>query len=66
MRLVPLALYRLRRLWKVTQAQDLIEYALLAAFVTAAAGAVMPGVASILSTVMSKVGSVLVKAALPG
>jgi len=49
---------RLRAL-KDTRAQDLIEYALMAGFVAVAAGAVMPGVASSISTIFSKVGSVL-------
>ena len=44
---------------KDTSAQDLIEYALMAGFVAVAAGAVMPGVASSISTIFSKVGSVL-------
>jgi pilus assembly protein Flp/PilA len=39
--------------------QDLIEYALMAGFVAVAAGAVMPGVASSISAIFSKVGSVL-------
>jgi len=42
-----------------THGQDLIEYALMAGFVAVAAGAVMPGVASSISTIFSKVGSVL-------
>lgn len=44
---------------KGTRAQDLIEYALMAGFVAVAAGAVMPGVASSISTIFSKVSSVL-------
>ena len=44
---------------KDTRAQDLIEYTLMAGFVAVAAGAVMPGVASSISTIFSKVGSVL-------
>ena len=44
---------------KDTRAQDLIEYALMAGFVAVAAGAVMPGVASSISTIFSKVASVL-------
>ena len=44
---------------KNTRGQDLIEYALMAGFVAVAAGAVMPGVASSISTIFSKVGSVL-------
>lgn len=42
--------------------QDLIEYALMAGFVAVAAGAVMPGVATSLSQIFSKVGSVLSQA----
>ncbi len=51
----------LRRLKALTgtRAQDLIEYALMAGFVAVAAGAVMPGVASSISTIFSKVSSVL-------
>ena len=44
---------------KDTCGQDLIEYALMAGFVAVAAGAVMPGVASSISTIFSNVGSVL-------
>ena len=47
---------------KDTRGQDLIEYALMAGFVAVAAGAVMPGVASSISTIFSKVGSVLLLA----
>lgn len=43
--------------------QDLIEYALMAGFVAVAAGAIMPGVASSISTIFSKVASVLEAAA---
>ena len=55
-------------LWKVqifkdTHGQDLIEYALMAGFVAVAAGAIMPGVATSISTIFSKVGSVLTTAA---
>ena len=42
-----------------TSGQDLIEYALMAGFVAVAAGAIMPGVASSISTIFSKVGSVM-------
>lgn len=42
------------RVWKNVQAQDLIEYALIAGLVALAAGAVMPGVAVNLSTIHSK------------
>jgi pilus assembly protein Flp/PilA len=44
---------------KDTRGQDLIEYALMAGFVAVAAGAAMPGVASGISTIFSKVSSVL-------
>ena len=46
--------------------QDLIEYALMAGFVAVAAGAVMPGVASSISTIFSKVGSVMAIASTQG
>jgi len=58
-------LWRLR-IVKETKGQDLIEYALMAGFVAVAAGALMPGVASSISTVFSKVGSVMAAAAQPG
>ena len=49
-----------------TSGQDLIEYALMAGFVAVAAGAIMPGVASSVSTIFSKVGSVLKVASTQG
>jgi pilus assembly protein Flp/PilA len=51
-------IWKLRELTN-TSGQDLIEYALMAGFVAVAAGAVMPGVADSISTIFSKVGSVL-------
>jgi pilus assembly protein Flp/PilA len=51
------------KIWKDTQGQDLIEYALMAGFVAVAAGAIMPGVASSISTIFSKVTSVMTAAA---
>ena len=50
------------RMWKETRAQDLIEYALMAGFVAVAAGAIMPGVASQISVIFSKVSSALTAA----
>ena len=47
------------KIWKDQRGQDLIEYALMAGFVAVAAGAVMPGVATSLSQIFSKVESVL-------
>jgi len=54
------------KIWKDQRGQDLIEYALMAGFVAVAAGAVMPGVAGSISTIFSKIGSVLTKAAAQG
>ena len=48
---------------KDQKGQDLIEYALMAGFVAVAAGAIMPGVASSISTIFSKVASVMSSAA---
>ena len=50
------------RIWKDTRGQDLIEYALMAGFVAVAAGAIMPGVATSISTIFSKVASVMAAA----
>ena len=47
------------KLWRDEQGQDLIEYALMAGFVAVAAGAIMPGVASSISTIFSKISSVM-------
>ncbi|MDX2151061.1 MAG: Flp family type IVb pilin [Bryobacteraceae bacterium] len=54
------------RIWKDTRGQDLIEYALMAGFVAVAAGAIMPGVAGSISTIFSKISSVLTNAANQG
>jgi Flp pilus assembly pilin Flp len=51
------------RIWKDRRGQDLIEYALMAGFVAVAAGATMPGVASSINIVFSKVNSIMIKAA---
>jgi len=51
------------RVLKDTRGQDLIEYALMAGFVALAAGAIMPGVSSSISTIFSKVASVMTHAA---
>jgi pilus assembly protein Flp/PilA len=48
-----------RNLARNTEGQDLIEYAMMAGFVAVAAGAFMPGIATSVSTVFSKVGSVM-------
>jgi pilus assembly protein Flp/PilA len=59
------ARYRARwvKLRRDVQAQDLIEYALMAGFVAVAAGALMPTVSSSISTVFSKISSVMTVAA---
>ena len=51
------------RLLNETEGQDLIEYALMAGFVAVAAGAIMPGVSTSISTVFSKVASSMTRAA---
>jgi Flp pilus assembly pilin Flp len=51
------------QIWKDRRGQDLIEYALMAGFVAVAAGAIMPGVASSINVVFSKVNSVMIEAA---
>jgi Flp pilus assembly pilin Flp len=51
------------RIWRDIRGQDMIEYALMAGFVAVAAGAVVPGVTSIICTIFSKVTSVMTVAA---
>ncbi len=54
------------RLWKLieeTEAQDMVEYALLAGFVAVAAGALLPSISTSVSTIFSRMGSVLTVAA---
>lgn len=56
-------MYKLiQKIWKDTKGQDLIEYALMAGFVAVSAGAIMPGVATSISDIFSKVASVLTAA----
>jgi len=50
------------KIWSDTRGQDLIEYALMAGFVAVAAGALMPGVGSSISSIFSKIASVLTAA----
>jgi len=54
------------KIWKDRKGQDLIEYALMAGFVAVAAGAIMPGVATSISTIFSKIASVMSNAATQG
>ncbi len=51
------------QIWKDNRGQDLIEYALMAGFVAVSAGALMPSISTSISTVFSKVGSVMTGAA---
>jgi pilus assembly protein Flp/PilA len=51
------------RIWKDTQGQDLIEYALMVGFVALAAGALMPNISSSISTVYTKIQTMLATAA---
>jgi pilus assembly protein Flp/PilA len=51
------------KLRKDKHGQDLIEYALMAGFVAVAAGALMPNVSSSISTVFSKITSLMNAAA---
>jgi pilus assembly protein Flp/PilA len=62
LRLLKLAV-KLQQIAKDTKGQDLIEYALMAGFVAVAAGAIMPGVASSINVVFSKVNSIMITAA---
>jgi pilus assembly protein Flp/PilA len=50
-------------LWRDTRGQDLVEYALLAGFVAVAAGALLPGISTSISTIFSRMSSVLTAAA---
>lgn len=45
--------------WTDCEGQDLIEYALMAGFAAVAGGAVFPPAANSISTIFSKIGSVL-------
>lgn len=47
-----------RKFWKNTLGQDIVEYALVAGFLAASVGAVVPGAANGILNVFSKVASV--------
>jgi pilus assembly protein Flp/PilA len=57
--------WKIRFFYEDTRAQDLIEYALMAGFVAVTAGAIMPGVATSISTIFSKISSVMKNASVP-
>lgn len=48
-----------REFWRDTRGQDLVEYALAAGLVAVAAVAAMPALSSTVSTVFSKIGSII-------
>ncbi len=48
-----------QRFWKDTQGQDLVEYALAAGMVAVAAVAAMPALSTTVSTVFTKIGSII-------
>ena len=54
--------YRLMRRWPETTGQDLVEYALMAGFVAVSCGAILPPVATSISTIFSKITSVMAEA----
>lgn len=54
---------RMRGLLDDREGQDLVEYALLAGFVAVAAGALLPAISTSISTIFSRMGSVLSTAA---
>jgi Flp pilus assembly pilin Flp len=57
-------LYRfLENLKRDERAQDMVEYALLAGFIAVAAGALLPGIADGISTIFSKMASLINNAA---
>lgn len=51
------------RLWKEERGQDLVEYALLAGFITVAAMAAFPPVSASICIIFSRLGSMLANAA---
>ena len=53
----------IQRLRRDCSGQDLIEYALMAGFVAVSAGALLPNIATSISSIFSKVGSVVAIAA---
>ncbi len=57
-----LGLYLLR-IARDNRGQDLVEYALLAGFIAVAAGALLPGISTSISTIFSRMASVLSNAA---
>jgi pilus assembly protein Flp/PilA len=51
------------RIWRDSKGQDLIEYALMAGFVTVTASAIVPSLATSINIIFSKVNSLMIEAA---
>ena len=47
------------QIWKDTNGQDLVEYALAAGLVAVAAVACMPGLSNTVNTVFTKIGNII-------
>jgi len=56
-------MHRLRKLWKDTRGQDLLEYALMVGFVAVTVAVTLPGVSTNVSKIFSKVSSTMSAAA---
>jgi pilus assembly protein Flp/PilA len=54
------------KIWTDRSGQDLVEYAMMAGFVAVTVGFIMPGVATNISTIFSKIASVMTAAASQG
>ena len=54
------------KIWKDRQAQDLIEYELMAGFMALAIGALMPGIVTSVSTIFSSISSSMTAAGSQG
>ena len=50
---------RIRNLWRDTQGQDLVEYALAAGMVAVAAVACMPTLSTMVGDVFNKIGGII-------
>jgi pilus assembly protein Flp/PilA len=62
MKVLASAEYRLIRSWQETTGQDLVEYALMAGFVAVSCGAILPPVATSISTIFSKITCLMTEA----
>ncbi len=51
------------KLTRDERGQDMVEYALLAGFIAVAAGAILPGISGSISTIFSKMASLVANAA---